>query len=815
MTIISKLLRFFLWLILLALAGGTMLGTAVFLYLSPNLPSVDVLRDVQLQTPLRVFTRDGELIGEFGEMRRTPLKFEEIPPLFVKALLAAEDDSFFRHHGVDFKSLTRAATQLAVSGHIQTGGSTITMQVAKNYFLSYERTFARKFNEILLAIQIERELGKNEILELYLNKIFLGNRAYGVEAAAQVYFGKSLKELTLAQWAMIASLPKAPSSLNPIANPERALARRNWILGRMRGLDYINQTEFEQAVQEPVGASFHGLMQSVEAGYVSEMVRQEMLQRFGSKAYTEGYVAFSTLDSKQQQAARRAVADGLLAYSQRHGYRGPESRLTPAAESEWQKALRRLHDLGGLRAAAVTRVDDKSFSALLGDGRHITVEWDDGLATARKYLDVDARGPSPQHAGDVVAIGDVVRVRENAKQQWELFQLPAAQSALVSLDADSGAVLALVGGFDFLHSKFNRVTQAQRQPGSSFKPFFYTAALEHGFTPATIINDAPIVFEDAGLENTWRPENDEGKFYGPTPLRRALYKSRNVVSIRVLQQLGIERAINYVQRFGFTKAQLPRNFSLALGTLSATPMQMATAYSVLANGGFRVQPYVLDKVLDRDGNTIYQAQPALACSECTAPDPGGDELSTPTESSITLASTSNAAATASAANVAPRVVDARIQFLINSLLQDVVRRGTATAASTLGRNDIGGKTGTTNGPTDAWFSGYSGGVVTTAWLGFDQNLPIGKKEFGSTAALPIWMDYMRVALKDRPERIFRQPEGVVSLRIDPHTGLRAQPGQPDAVFEYFLAENQPTQESTYVPGAAGESGGAPATEDIF
>lgn len=814
MTIFSKVLRFFLWLVLLALAGGTMLGTAVFLYLSPNLPSVDVLRDVQLQTPLRVFTRDGELIGEFGEMRRTPLKFDAIPPLFVKALLAAEDDNFFRHHGVDFKSLTRAATQLAVSGHIQTGGSTITMQVAKNYFLSYERTFARKFNEILLAIQIERELSKKEILELYLNKIFLGNRAYGVEAAAQVYYGKSLNQLTLAQWAMIASLPKAPSSANPIANPERALARRNWILGRMRGLNYIDQNEFEQAVQEPINASFHGLIQSVEAGYVAEMVRQEMLQRFGSKAYTEGYVAFSTIDSKQQQAARRAVADGLLAYSQRHGYRGPEARLTPASEAEWQKNLRRRPDLGGLRAAAVTRVDDKSFTALLGDGRQITVAWDDGLATARKYLDVDSRGPSPQHAAEVVAVGDVVRLRENDQQQWELWQLPAAQSALVALDADSGAILALVGGFDFLHSKFNRVTQAQRQPGSSFKPFFYTAALEHGFTPATIINDAPIVFEDAGLENTWRPENDEGKFYGPTPLRKALYKSRNVVSIRVLQQLGIQRAINYVQRFGFTKAQLPRNFSLALGTLSATPMQMATAYAVLANGGFRVQPYVLDKVVDRDGNTIYQAQPALACHECTAPDPGGDEQSTPTESSITLASTALAPTAGVAANVAPRVVDARIQFLTNSLLQDVVRRGTATAASTLGRSDIGGKTGTTNGPTDAWFSGYAGGVVTTAWLGFDQNLVIGKKEFGSTTALPIWMDYMRAALKDRPERIFRQPEGVVSLRIDPHTGLRAQPGQYDAVFEYFLEENQPTEESTYVPGATGESG-APATEDLF
>src|SRR5690606_6737098 len=350
MPILTKLFRFFLWLILLAIAGGTMLSSAVFLYLSPNLPSVDALKDVQLQTPLRVYTRDGELIGEFGEMRRTPLKFEEIPPLFVKALLAAEDDSFFQHHGVDFKSLTRAATQLAVSGHIQTGGSTITMQVAKNYFLSYERTFERKFNEILLAIQIERELTKNEILELYLNKIFLGNRAYGVEAAAQVYYGKSLKDLTLAQWATIASLPKAPSALNPIANPERSLARRNWILGRMRHLNYIGQAEFEQAVQEPVGASFHGLIQSVEAGYAAEMVRQEMLQRFGARAYTDGFIAYCTLDSKLQESARYAVINGLRAYTQRHGYRGPERRLPAGTLTEWQRALRTLPDLGGLRS---------------------------------------------------------------------------------------------------------------------------------------------------------------------------------------------------------------------------------------------------------------------------------------------------------------------------------------------------------------------------------------------------------------------------------------------------------------------------------
>jgi penicillin-binding protein 1A len=802
----TKLFRFLSGLILLAVAGGAMLASAVFLYLSPNLPSVDVLRDVRLQTPLRVYTRDGELIGEFGEMRRTPLKFEEIPPLFIKALLAAEDDSFFQHHGVDIKSLTRAATQLALSGHIQTGGSTITMQVAKNYFLSYERTFERKFNEILLALQIERELGKNEILELYLNKIFLGNRAYGVEAAAQVYYGKSLKDLTLAQWALIAGLPKAPSSLNPIANPERALARRNWILGRMRNLDSITQAEYEQSVQEPLGASLHGLIQSVEAGYAAEMVRQEMLQRFGTRAYTDGFVAYCTLDSRLQNAARRAVIDGLLAYTHRHGYRGPERRLDPAQRADWPKALRALPDLGGLRAAAVTDVGERSFVAMFKDGTQTEIGWEQGLAEVRRQLSIDSRGPAPQRAADVVAVGDVVRLRGSGTA-WRFEPLPAAQSGLVSIEADSGAILAVVGGFDFLQSKFNRVTQAQRQPGSSFKPFLYTAALEHGLTPATIINDAPIVFADVGAENVWRPENDEGKFYGPTPLRKALYKSRNVVSIRVLQRLGIDNAINYVQRFGFTKSQLSRNLSLALGTLGATPMQMASAYSVLANGGFRVEPYLLERVTDRDGQVIYQANPAVACRDCSAPDLGGDALSTPPEGIHPVAATT-------ATNAATRVIDPRVHFLINSMLQDVVRRGTATAASSLGRSDMAGKTGTTNGPTDAWFSGYSSGIVTTTWLGYDENTPIGRREFGSTTALPMWMDYMRVALKERPERVFPQPPGVVSLRIDPDTGLRAPPEQPDAAFEFFLEENQPTQESLYLPGGEGEAGAA-TTEDIF
>jgi penicillin-binding protein 1A len=768
-----------------------------------------------------VYTSDGELVGEFGEMRRTPIKFAAAPTLFIKAVLAAEDDSFYHHHGVDLKSLVRAASELLTSGHIQTGGSTITMQVARNYLLSYEKTFSRKFNEILLALQIERELSKNDILELYINKIFFGNRAYGVEAAAQVYYGKSIDQLDLAQWATIAGIPKAPSANNPLANAGRALQRRNWILGRMLSLDYIDRAQYDSAIHEPIGASYHGSVLGLEAGYAAEMVRREMLDRFGPKAYTDGYVAYTTLDSKLQSTANRAVVDGLLAYSRRHGYRGPEQRLQAPASgdklAQWQQQLLAMPMLGGLLPAAVVSVEERSFHALLGDGTTVSVAWDNGLSSASAYKNVDYRGPAPRSAADVVAVGDVVRLRLNAKKQWELRQIPAAEAALVSLQADTGAILALVGGFDYQHSKFNRATQAMRQPGSNFKPFIYTAALANGFTPATIINDAPIVFQDDQLENAWRPVNDTGKFYGPTPLRQALFKSRNVVSIRLLQQLGINTAIDYVKRFGFDTAAMPRNLSLALGSLSTTPMQIVRGFAVFANGGYRVDPYLLQRVLNRDGRVVYEAQPAIACPDCTAPDNSADSAAdngtvAQQQPAGALPVAATADAPPAAAPRAPEVVDKRNAFIMDSMLRDVVRRGTGQAASSLNRTDMGGKTGTTSGPTDAWFTGYSSGIVTTTWIGFDDNSVLGRNEYGATAALPIWMEYMKVALNGRPERHFRQPEGVVTLRIDPHTGLRARPDQNDAVFEYFTEETAPTQES----GAGTAGGAAGMTEqDLF
>ncbi len=784
--------RFCLWLVFALITGIALIASAAFLYLSPNLPSVDVLRDVRLQIPLRVYSRDGKLLGEFGEMRRTPMQVAEVPPLFIKAVLAAEDDNFFHHRGIDITSLTRAATQLLASGHIQTGGSTITMQVAKNYFLSYERTFSRKFNEILLALQIERSLSKEQILELYLNKIFLGNRAYGVEAAAQTYYGKSIRELTLGQWATLAGIPKSPSTANPLANPERARDRRNWILGRMRDLGDIDQTQYQAAVAEPIDASYHGAILDMEAGYVAEMVRQEMLQRFGQRAYTEGFSAHTTLDSNLQARASHAVVEGLLTYNRRHGYHGPEKQLKGDASSreEWLKQLRALPSLAGLQAAAVTQVETQRFQALLGTGEAITVEWDNGIAGRFRFIDENRRGPSPTQAADVVAIGDVVRVRQKEEGIWELQPVPAIEGALVSMQADTGAILSLVGGFDFQQSKFNRVTQAERLPGSSFKPLLYAAALSNGFTPATVINDAPIVYADnSELQGAWRPVNDTGRFYGPTPLRQALYKSRNVVSIRLLQQLGINRAVDFVVPFGFIPEKLPRNLSLALGSLSTTPLQMARSYAAFANGGFRVEPYLLDRVVSLDGNTLYQAQPGPLCDDCSPTEPPASS-----DPAVVMAPPAAADDTIEQQpNLAPpkRVIDPGVAFIMDTILRDVVRRGTATKALALNRSDVAGKTGTTNGPTDVWFSGYSGGIVTTTWVGFDQYQQLGRQEYASTLALPIWIDYMRGALAEVPERQFRQPQNVVSLRIDPHTGLRAYTGQTDAVFEYFTTDSAP------------------------
>src|SRR6056297_522803 len=782
-------LKFFLRLCTLAFLGAAWLVAGVYLYLSPNLPDAATLRDVQLQTPMRVYTRDGDLIGQFGEQKRNPLRFEDIPQPFIEALLAAEDDNFFNHRGIDFMGLLRAVSELLLTGEKGSGGSTLTMQVARNYFLSLERTFMRKFNEILLAVEIERALDKREIFELYFNRVFLGHRAYGFEAASQVYYGKSIGELTLAQHAMLAGIPKAPSRNNPISGPQAGQERRDWILGRMLSLAYIDEAAYRAAVDAPVTARHHGAQIAFAAHYAAEMARQEMLDRYGMAAYTNGYDVYTTIDSRLQQVARAAVITGLITYDQRHGYRGPERRL-PLAQvgadptSAWRTALQETAVIADLQPAIVTAVNSEAAVAtlLLGDGQSAQLPFANGVDEARPYRSENYTGPAPKAIADVLAVGDMIRVREDETGQWQLSQVPAAQAALVSLDPQNGAIRSIVGGMGFESSKFNRATQAQRQPGSSFKPFVYGAALASGFTAASIVNDAPVVLEDSALEDVWRPENDGGRFYGPTRLRWALTKSRNLVSIRILQQIGVRNLIDYAEQLGLDMSDVQPNLSLALGTLSMTPLELASAYAVLANGGYRVEPHLIQRIEDINGEALFEAQPLTVCTDCDA-SPSGPEEELSMEDIL--------AGAADRPPPAPRVMEERVNFILDSMLKDVIRRGTGTRALALERADIAGKTGTTNGPMDAWFSGYNHAVVTSTWVGFDNYTPLGRREFGGTAALPIWIDYMREALAGTPERERPLPPRVVTVRIDPDTGLLAAPGQSNAIVEYFREEHVP------------------------
>ena len=805
-----RLLKLLSW-TCVALISAVLLGASgAYLYLSPGLPSVETLRNVRMQVPLRIYSADDKLIAEFGEMRRSPIHFSDIPPDFINALLAAEDDNFANHYGVDVKSLMRAAAQLLKSGQIQTGGSTITMQVAKNFFLSNERSFSRKINEILLALQIEKTLGKNEILELYVNKIYLGNRAYGIEAAAQVYYGKSIRELSLGQLAMIAGLPKAPSRYNPIANPERAKIRRDWILSRMRELGKIDQARYQAALAETVETHQQAIAApELEAPYVAEMARAEIVGRFGGDAYTEGYRVHTTVRSDLQNDANQAVRNGLIAYDQRHGYRGAEAHYPTLDAAGWQAKLASQRTIGGLEPAIVSRIDKDAIRVLTRDGSEQSVAWQ-SMKWARPLLNGNSVGRQPTKPADVVQRGDLIRVLRQADGNLQLAQVPQAQGALVSLDPADGAIRALTGGFAFEQSNYNRVTQARRQPGSSFKPFVYSAALDKGFTAASLINDAPIEFVDPYTGEVWRPKNDNNTFLGPIRIREALYKSRNLVSIRLLQEIGIDYALDYTQRFGLPREELPRNFSLALGTANLTPLEMATGYAVFANGGYRVQPYLISRIDSRDGETLFSANPPRVPAN-----PGSGATAQP----VAVASAVPAAG-AGAPAVAERVLDARTAYIMTSMLQDVIRLGTARRALSLGRSDLAGKTGTTNEQKDAWFSGYNGDFVTTAWVGFDQPQSLGHNEFGGTVALPLWMSYMGAALKDRPPHLPPEPDGLLRQRIDPVTGQVAAPGAPGAFFELFNKDAPPppsTQEAP-VPGfqdqfSNGES--APVPLDLF
>ncbi|QXP24420.1 penicillin-binding protein 1A [Stutzerimonas stutzeri] len=806
-----RFLKFLIWSCFAVFCALLLSISGAFLYLSPNLPSVDSLRSIQLQIPLRVYSADDKLIAEFGEMRRSPVRFDDIPQAFIHALLAAEDDNFANHYGVDITGLMRAATQLLKSGQIQTGGSTITMQVAKNYFLTSERSFSRKINEILLALQIERELSKNEILELYVNKIYLGNRAYGIEAAAQVYYGKPISELSAAQLAMIAGLPKAPSAFNPLVNPARSKERRDWILGRMYRLGSLDESSYRQALAEPETARYHGATPELDASYIAEMARAEMVGRFGSAAYTDGFRVYTTVSSERQIAANNALNSGLIEYDQRHGYRGPEANLANAPRDTWLQELAKYRSLSGLQPAAVTQIETSGILVITRDGQEHTVSWD-SMKWARPYLGINSMGPRPQRPADVVKVGDVVRIRW--QDEAAVFsQVPQAQAALVSLDPEDGSIEALAGGFSFGQSNYNRAIQAKRQPGSSFKPFIYSAALDAGYTAASLVNDSPIVFVEQGMDRIWRPKNDSNTFLGPIRMREALYKSRNLVSIRLLQTMGVDYTINYITRFGFNAQDLPRNLSLALGTATLTPMEIATGWTTFANGGYKIEPYLIQRIEDREGNLLFEANPARVPPRETQT---ADVEVHPVQSNPVIADGEQMPA---APRFAEQVLDERTAYIMTSMLQDVIKRGTGRRALALGRDDIAGKTGTTNDSIDSWFSGYNADLVTTVWAGFDQPQSLGRNEYGGTVALPIWMNYMGAVLKDMPEHPPAEPDGLLKLRIDPVSGRAATPSTPDAYFEVFKSEDSPPPMGEFDPGYQAPGSPLPADEaaplDLF
>ena len=671
------------WALLSLTLTGLFIVGCLYFYAFLGLPNVTQLQTVQLQRPLQIYTRDNKLIAEFGENLRVPVTLDKVPKMLINAVLATEDQRFFEHSGVDMISLLRASKELLMTGKKSQGASTITMQVARNFFLSSEKTYGRKINEILLALKIDSQLSKDKILELYLNKIFLGQRAYGVATAAQIYYGKSLQDLSLGQMAMIAGLPKAPSRDNPISNPAAAKKRRDHVLERMLEVGYIDTPTYKRALAEPVTAHYFGLRMELNAPYVAEMVRTEMLARYGDAAYTQGFKIYTTVDSRLQQTAQEQLTAGLLDYDKRHGYK---------------------------------RV-----------------------------------GQSPQ-----------------------------AQGALVALNPNDGAVLALVGGFNYYASHFNRATQAWRQPGSGFKPFIYSAALEKGYTLASLINDAPIVIADYSEKGVWRPQNDNYQFLGPTRLRVGLAKSRNLVSIRLLQDIGIDDALDYAKRFGFDIDKQPHTLSLALGTGMVTPIQLASAYASFANGGYRTAPYVIDHIEDIAGKVVYQANPPVVIKD--------EQPGQPNDAALTTHP------------AAPRIITAQNAFLMDSVMSDVIRMGTGQRARAMNRNDIAGKTGTTNDQMDAWFTGFNGDIVTTVWVGFDQ--PQSLFEYGAQAALPIWMKFMKVALQGKPENVLPQPPGIISVSIDPETGLLATPEQDDPISEFFLSDHAPTE---YAPAPESDS----------
>lgn len=721
---------------------GIIVVGGIYFYMAIRLPDVSQLKEMSLQIPLRVYTSDGKLIGEFGEKKRIPVAINQVPKLLIQGILDTEDQRYYEHRGVDFISLVRAAKVVAESGKRSQGASTITMQVARNFFFGPEKTFTRKINEILLAFKIDRTFSKQEILELYLNKIYLGQRAYGVAAAAQVYYGKQLNELTVAQMATLAGLPQAPSRDNPIVNPQAARDRRNHVLQRMLENKHIDLATYNTAISAPIATRYHELQTEVQAPYIAEMARDAVVDKLGDDAYDSGIKVYTTIDSHLQETANQAIHDGILAYDQRHGYRGPEKHLS-SKQSSWHKELYNIPVYSDLLPAAVVAADGEHITALLANSSTVDIP-KNNFAWAHSQLQ----------------IGDVIRTYHGKDNQWHLAQVPKIEGALVTLNPKNGAILALNGGFSYAESNFNRAIQAGRQSGSAFKPFVYSAALAKGYTLASVINDAPVVIADVGSRSLWRPQNDTEKFYGPTRLSTAIIESRNVVSIRLLQAIGISYTVNYLKNFGFDGEETPHSPSLALGTGTITPLKLTTGYAVFANGGYLVTPYFINVIVDKNNKVIQQAAPATIPEEKATKFP-----------------------------VAPRVITPQNAYLITSTLKKVIEQGTAKKAATLRRPDLAGKTGTTNDQKDAWFIGYNGDIVTGTWMGFDQ--PQSTYEHGAQAALPIWMQFMEVALAGKPEHSLQQPDGITTAHIDPATGLLARPGQKNAIFEVFTNDTVP------------------------
>ncbi|KAA8996375.1 peptidoglycan glycosyltransferase/peptidoglycan DD-transpeptidase MrcA [Affinibrenneria salicis] len=839
-----KFVKYLFILVVACILLGAASIYGLYRYIEPQLPDVATLKDIRLQTPMQVFSAEGELIAQFGEKRRIPLRLDQIPPELVHAFIATEDSRFYDHHGIDPVGIIRAASIAMMSGHASQGASTITQQLARNFFLSPERTLIRKIKEVFLAVRIEQLLSKDEILELYLNKIYLGYRAYGVGAAAHVYFGKSVDQLTLSEMAMIAGLPKAPSTFNPLYSYDRALSRRNVVLARMRDENYITQAQYDQARNEKLEADYHTPEIAFSAPWLAEMVRQEMFNRYGENAYNDGYKVYTTVTRKLQLAAQDALRNNVLAYDMRHGYRGPEKVLWRVGEAAWDRSriidtLKKLPVYGPLMPAVVTLADADQATAQLADGSSIQLPME-GIRWARAYKSDMLQGAMPRRATDAVQAGQQIWVRQVGNVWW-LAQVPDVNSALVSLNPSDGAVRALVGGFDFNLSKFNRATQALRQVGSNIKPFLYTAAMDKGLTLASILNDVPIARWDAGAGSDWRPKNSPAEYDGPIRLRQGLGQSKNVVMVRAMRAMGVDYAAEYLQqRFGFPAQNIVHSESLALGSASFTPLQLVRGYAVMVNGGYLVDPYFITKIENDTGEAVFTATPKVVCNNCNLPVVYGES-----QRSLVLSddNTENVATSretpqpgvvpepriepvtpaqaqqSDSQPYAPHVISTPLSFLIKDALNSNVFgepgwMGTGwRAGKVLQRRDIGGKTGTTNSSKDAWFSGYGPDIVTSVWIGFDDHRralgrttvsgalkdQISGYEGGAKSAQPAWDDFMKVALEGVPEQKLTPPPGIVSVTIDRSTG-KLSGGGGNSRSEYFIDGTQPTEYSVHEAG---------------